>query len=166
VGTIGVLPGLITGRGLVESCRTSIDVVRKKFKEVVKLRLGYSFFCWIVGTSAYIGTILFFVYIHDPDPNHEGAAATIYSFYLWAGVPICIAVGVIQIFLRPIYMIAACHIYSDYLNENKKKIILPVPPSKGMSALVAFCALLFIVAIVFLYRDQLGITELLSTVYQ
>ena len=39
LGTIGILPALITGRGLVESCRDSISVVKAKFVDAAKLRL-------------------------------------------------------------------------------------------------------------------------------
>ena len=47
MGTIGVLPALITGRGLVESCRSSVGVVKNKFKEIFVLRVGYSVLCWL-----------------------------------------------------------------------------------------------------------------------
>jgi hypothetical protein len=166
VGTIGILPGLITGRGLVESCRQSIAVVRNKFKEIMKLRLGYSALCWVVGVSAYIGTIVFFFVFHNLVPHgKEALYGHVYTFYFWAGIPILIAVSIVQIILRPMYVISACHIYSDYLNEKEEKIMLPRPPSKSKSALVAFCVLLIILAVVFLYRDQLGITKMLSTEY-
>jgi len=71
----------------------------------------------------------------------------------------------VEVFLRPIFVISSCHIYSDYLNEEKQTIMLPTPPSRGTSALVAFGTLLVILAVVFLYRDQLGITQLLATRY-
>jgi hypothetical protein len=166
IGTIGILPGLITGRGLVESCRQSIGVVKNKFKDILKLRLGYSALCWVVGISAYVGTIIFFCVFRNLVPlGNEKIYGHVYSFYFWAGIPILVAVGIIQVFLRPIYVISSCHIYSDYLNEKEEKILLPTPPSKSVSALVAFGALLFILAVVFIYRDQLGITKMLSTPY-
>lgn len=166
IGTIGILPGLITGRGLVESCRQSIGVVRHKFKDVAKLRVGYSALCWVVGISAYIGTIYFFIMFRDLLPTgKEEIYGHIYTFYFWAGVPILIAVSIVQIFLRPVYVIASCHIYSDYLNEKQERIMLPRSPSKGYSALVALGVLLLLLAAVFIYRDQLGITKMLSTVY-
>ncbi len=166
IGTIGILPSLITGRGLVESCRQSVEVVRCKFKEIMKLRIAYSVLCWIVGISAYIGTYSFFYIALNFMPPQAGTNVVIYSIYFWIGFPIFIAVGIIQLFLRPIYIISSCHIYSDYLNEKEEKIMLPTPPSKGISALVAFGVLLFILAVVFLYRDELGVTKLLSVKYQ
>ena len=166
IGTIGIIPSLITGRGLVESCHQSIQVVRHKFKEVMKLRIAYSALCWVIGVSAYIGTIICFCVFNNLMPHgKEEIYGHVYTFYFWAGVPIFIAVGIVQVFLRPIYVISSCHIYSDYLNEKEEKIMLPTPPSKSASALVAFCALLVILAVVCIYRDQLGITKMLSTKY-
>jgi len=166
IGTIGILPGLITGRGLVESTRRSVDVVRHKFKEIMKLRLGYSLLCWVIGIATYVGTIYFLCTFSHLLPQRErDTAGFIYTFYLWVGIPICLSVGIIQMFLRPVYVIASCHIYSDYLNEKQEKILLPTPPSKSFSALVVFGALLIILAVVFIYRDQLGITKLLSVPY-
>jgi|GEM_PF-326625 len=166
IGTIGILPSLITGRGLVESCRQSIGVVRHKFKEVAKLRVGYSALCWVVGISAYIGTIYFFITFRDLLPTgKEEIYGHMYTFYFWAGVPIMIAVSIVQIFLRPVYVIASCHIYSDHLNEQGEKIMLPRSPSKGFSALVALGVLLLLIAAVFVYRDQLGVTKMLATPY-
>ncbi len=166
VGTIGILPSLITGRGLVESCRQSISIVKHKFKEVVTLRLGYSALCWIVGILAYIGTIFFFIAFDELIPKgKEEIYGHVFTFYFWAAVPILIAVGIVQVFLRPIYLISACDIYSDYLEEKKEQVMLPQPPAKSVSALVAFLVLCLILVVVFLYRHQLGIMDMLATPY-
>lgn len=167
LGTIGILPALLTGNGLVESCRKSIAIVRHKFLQVSGLRIGYSALCWIVGIAAYIGTILFFVKFNNLVPGgKEEVYSHIYTFYFWAGVPLIIAVAIIELFLRPVYLIMACNIYSDYIAETNEKIVLPNNPSKAISAVVAFLVLCIILLVVFLYRDKLGITAMLSTPYK
>jgi len=76
-----------------------------------------------------------------------------------------IAVAIIQLFLRPIYIISSCDIFSDYLEERQEKVMLPRPPSKGISAFVAFLVLVLVLAIVFIFRYDLGIMNMLSTPY-
>ena len=165
LGTIGILPALITGRGLVESCRDSILVVKAKFIDAAKLRVGYSFLCWIIGIGTYIGTIFFFIFGHFIPPHAE-IYGHIYTFYFYAGVPILVAVGFIELFLRPAYIIGSCELYAQYLTEHNKNIMLPHPPSKGVSAFAFFIILCFLVAMVFLFRDSLGISAALSVPYK
>lgn len=165
LGTIGILPSLITGRGLIESCKQSILVVKHKARETVTLRLGYSAICWVIGIVAYIGTIVFFCTFNNLIPRGEESYGYVYTFYFWAAVPILIAVAIIQLFLRPIYIISSCDIFSDYLEEKQEKVMLPRAPSKSMSALVAFLILVLVLIIIFLYRYELGIMNMLSTKY-
>jgi len=165
LGTIGIMPAVITGRGLVESCRDSISVVKTKFIDAAKLRVGYSFLCWIIGISAYIGTILFFIHGHFI-PSHAEIYGFIYTFYFWAGVPLLVAVALIELFLRPAYIIGSCELYAQYLTENNKTIMLPQPPSKSISAFVFFVILCVLVMVVFLFREPLGINAALSVPYK
>ncbi len=165
LGTIGIMPAVITGRGLVESCRDSILVVKTKLIDAAKLRVGYSFLCWIIGISAYIGTIFFFIYGHFIPP-HAAIYGFIYTFYFWAGVPLLVAVALIELFLRPAYIIGSCELYAQYLTENNKSIMLPQPPSKSISAFVFFVILCVLVMVVFLFREPLGINAALSVPYK
>lgn len=165
LGTIGILPALVTGRGLVESCRDSIGVVKHKFIDAARLRVGYSFLCWIIGVSAYVGTIFFFMFVHVVPP-HAQVYGHIYEFYFYAGIPILVAVGFIELFLRPAYIIGSCELYAQYLAENNKTIMLPHPPSRGISALVFFVILCLLIGAVVMFRDSLGITAALSVPYQ
>jgi len=165
VGTIGILPALVTGRGLIDAGKHSISMVKHKFKDVATLRLGYSALCWIVGIAAYIGSIFFFIAFPDLVKWNQGVASQMFAIYFWLAVPIIIAVGIVMLFLRPIYLISACDIYSDFIKEKGEALMLPKPPSKGMSALVVFLIVCLIVLIVFLYRQELGIMNMLATPY-
>lgn len=164
LGTIGVLPALLSGRGLVDAGKDSVSLVKNKIADTSLLRVGYSLICWVVGVGTYIGTIFFFIFFDNLIPDGEIYSA-IYEFYFWAGVPILVAIGFILLFLRPIYTISSADIYADYLQETNQPLLLPQPPSKLTSIIVAILVLLAIIAAVFFFRDQLGITDMLSTPY-
>ena len=159
IGTIGVPPALLAGRSLVEAGKESIALVREKTWEVAKLRGGYSAICWIVGISTYVGSLAFLVAFPSPFAGQHGVS----SFYLWAGVPILIAVGVIKLLVRPVYVIASCQLYSEFLKQ-KGRIPVQLEGGRGWgaSAFAAFVALCVVVLLIALYRDEIGLTWILS----
>lgn len=165
MGTMGMLPAMITGKGLVPAGRQSVRFVTTSFVDVGLLRVGYSGLCWVVGIAAYIGTILFLaVGPGGYDPGNE-ISSTIYLFYFWAGVPLVVAVGVVLLVIRPVYLLSACDLYSKFLEWRGEEVELAPAPGKGISALVAVAVLALVLAVVFVYRDELGISALLATPY-
>lgn len=165
MGTMGMLPAMVTGKGLIEAGRQSVGFVTANFRDVAILRLGYSGLCWIIGIGAYIGTIAFLATSPGSFSFEEEAASGIYLFYFWAGVPLVVAVGVVMLVLRPIYLLSSCDLYSDHLKRNGEQVTLAPSPPKGASALIGVLILALTVLVVFLYRDALGITDLLATPY-
>ncbi len=164
LGISGVLPSIVTGNDLVKSGKNSVVFVKDNFLEVAKLRAGYSALCWIVGIVAYVGAI-FFLVTTDIVPSGDEIYGHIYTFYFWAAVPILIAVAVITLFLRPIYILALCDMYSDHLDKKGIPAELPENPSKGISAMVAFVCICIILAVIYFYRYELGIVDMLSIPY-
>jgi uncharacterized membrane protein len=164
LGIAGVLPSIVTGHGLVQSGWNSVAFVKDNFADVAKLRAGYSALCWIVGISAYLGSIALFVIV-DIVPEGEAVYGYVFEFYFWAAVPVLIAVAFVVLLLRPIFILALCDLYSDYLDKNGTPADLPENPSRATSALVAFVCLCLLVAVVYLYRVELGIVDLLSVPY-
>lgn len=160
LGVAGVLPSIVTGNSLIQSGKNSVIFVKDNFVEVAKLRAGYSALCWIVGIAAYAGAILLFE-TFDLAPG-----GGIYTIYFWAAVPILISVGIVMLILRPIFVLAICDLYSDYLDEKGEAVDLPENPSKSISAIVTFLCISVIVAVVYLYRNELGIVNMLSTPYK
>ena len=163
MGTMGMLPAMVTGKGLIESGRQSVRFVTARFRDVAMLRLGYSGLCWVVGILAYVGAIVFLAAGPGSVNFDDSVASQMFVIYFWAGVPLVIAVGVVLLVLRPIYLISACDLYSDYLQENGKTVSLGESPSRPVSVAVSFAVLCLAVLVVFVYRDALGITEWLST---
>ena len=164
LGIAGVLPSIVTGNGLIKSGKNSVVFVKDNFIEVAKLRTGYSLLCWIVGIGAYVGTIGLFSVV-DIIPENEELYSHVYSFYLWAALPILVATGIIMLFLRPIYILALCDLYSDHLQTKKTPIALPQNPPKAVSAIVAFSVVCLLLATMYLYRVELGVIDMLSTPY-
>lgn len=164
LGISGVLPSIVTGNNLVKSGKNSISFVKGNFLEVAKLRAGYSALCWIVGVGAYVGAILLFMAIGIV-PNGDEIYGHIYTFYFWAAVPILVAVAIVTLFLRPIYVLALCDLYSDHLDRNGEKIKLPENSPSSVTAIFAFCCICLILVVVYLYRNELGILDMLSTPY-
>lgn len=166
VATIGILPALVTGRGLIDAGKRSVDLVRKKFSDVLILRAGYSALCWIIGVGAYIGTILFFVKFPQLVDFKAPVESSIYKFYFWAGFPITVAAGMVLLFLRPIYVISSCDIYADYVKEQDENLVLPDPPggNRAYSAIMAILLLALAAALVVKFLGDMGIIRLAGNV--
>lgn len=130
----------------------------KRASDVIVLRIGYSFLCWIIGISAYIGAVIFFIKFN----NLFGRLQGIYGFYLLMGIPIAISVAVILFFLRPIYVISCCDIFSNYISEEKINIKTP-ETSSTTNVLVAFIVLILIVLLMFFLREQIGIMSVIRS---
>lgn len=157
---IGILPGLVTGRGLADAGRRSLDLVRRQFRDVVLLRAGYSAMCWIVGVAAYIGAICFFIAFPQLVNWKAPAVSQMHVFYFWAAVPILAATGTVLLFLRPIYVLSSCDIYADYVAKLEENLMLPPPPVRsraGDTAFVAAALLCLAILAAMYFRTELGI---------
>ena len=161
LGNAGVIPSLVLGDGIIESGKNSIKFVKANFLEIVKLRSAYSLLCWITGLLAYIGAILTFYFMGDDVYAISGGLA-ISKIYLFLVFPIGIAVSIVMIFLRPIYVLTLCDMYSDFLALTNEEAKLPLDPENGKKAIIVFILVCLIVALVIGLRDQLGLTRLLS----
>ena len=157
VASLGFLPALIIGRKVSEGCNDSLGVLKTHFKEICQLRIAYSIVCWVLGIGAYVAGIFMVPYVL----SHMSSENDVYTFYVYAGFPMLVSLFFIQVFFRPVYILSACRIYSAYVKENNISVVLP-KVSVFSSTIVAFLVLAIMVAVVFLYRDALGISEILS----
>ena len=157
VGIAGVLPSLVLGKGMIESGKESVAFVKQNTKEIIRLRSAYSGICWVIGILTYVLAFFVIVYFGSNEFN-------IANFYLLMAAPIVLAVGVIMFFLRPIYVLSMCNLYSDYLTVNNKTVDLPDNPPRAVSALVVFSLLCVALLVIFYFREEIGLIELLSRV--
>ena len=164
LGIAGIFPSIVTGASFRKSARNSIFFVKDNFLEIAKLRAGYSALCWIVGIAAYIGSAWFlFAFDILPEGGEDELYRHMYTIYLWLGVPILVALSIVMLILRPIYVLAICDLFSEYLSSRNEKVSLPANPQTFSSALVAFGTLCLLVIVVIIFRDELGVTAMLST---
>jgi len=164
LGVSGILPSIVTGNNLIKSGENSVIFVKDNFLEVAKLRVGYSALCWIVAIGAYGGVILLFSVV-DIAPKSDAIYGYVFIYYFWAAVPLLTAVAIMMLLLRPIYVLALCDLYSDHLHKKGETVELPDNPPKSISAIIAFCGTCIILAVVYWYRIELGVVDLLSVPY-
>ena len=155
--SLGFIPALLYGRSFKDACKDSLFLLKKRFLPLIKLRLGYSFVCWIVGIGCYAGTVLFFCYMDKMPDEYD-----IYSWYFYAGLPLILALLIIMILFRPLYIISACRIYINYACDEGIQPNLPQRTSSLANVLVIFICLTAVICIVLLYHQQLGIDNLMS----
>jgi hypothetical protein len=70
---------------------------------------------------------------------------------LAAGIPIIISVALIQMFIRPLFIISLCDLYSEFARERGDAVELPDAPKKGTAALVSFLVFVIILTIAGFY---------------
>jgi hypothetical protein len=110
IATAGVLPSMVAGNGFAMAAKESIRLLEDQPVRMIGIRMGYSLLCWIVGVSAYIGAILFFMAFGGPLSGENG----LYHFYMLMGAPVFFAVGVTSL-LRPFFVIAISKLYTDVI---------------------------------------------------
>ncbi len=145
---------------MIESGKESVEFVKQNTKEIIKLRVAYSGNCWVLGILTYFAAFPIVFYLDDG----TGIGNNIANIYLYIALPICFSVGVIMFFLRPIYLLNLCNLYSDYLKTNNIKVELPDNPPRAMSALVVFAILCVAALVIFYYREAIGLVDILSTI--
>jgi hypothetical protein len=160
VGTIGFIPSIVCGRGVIDACKLSLSFLRTRLYDIACLRFGYSAVCWIVGVCTYVAVFFSLMYFDSFLPNKLEAG--VYKFYLIAGIPIVIAVAVIHLFVRPLFILVLFDLYTEFLADRKYPIVIERPRSGVLAVLVVYGLIIFTLGIVYLYRHELGIMKLLS----
>lgn len=155
--SLGFIPALLYGRNFKDACKDSLFLLKKRFLPLIKLRLGYSFVCWIVGIGCYAGTVLFFCYMDKMPDEYD-----IYSWYFYAGLPLILALLIIMILFRPLYIISACRIYINYACDEGITPNLPQRTSAFTNILVIFLCFAAIIGVVLLFHQQLGIDSFIT----
>ncbi len=164
LGVAGILPGLLSGQGLVNAGKSSVKFVVANFVSVATIRLGYSALCWIVGTLTYVGAVLFIINGGFVDSS-KVTYSQVYSIYLWVGLPAMAGVGVVMLFLRPFYILAICELYYRQVPLDEVKAAIPDRGNRYLDSIAAFTVLLLLTLVAYLYRDELGIVDMLSVPY-
>lgn len=155
--TMAIVPALVTGKGLVAAGKNSVTFVLDRTGLAVRLRAAYSLLCWIVGIGTYIATIFFLGIVDAFDTENW-----VYAAYAWAGIPLVAAVGVIKLFIRPVFVLATCIAYIEYARDRGEHIELAEGPGGFERIMIPFVLLILAVTFVYLFRDAIGLTQLLE----
>ncbi len=164
IASMAIVPNLITGRTIMQTCENSLGQIKEHAAEMLLVRAGYSILCWIVAILTYVGTVLGFGWLQEsffPGELHD----TIATAYLYLGIPALTSIAFIQVFLRPAYMIALTDIFGIYMIQKREVLIKDAPPAPATSAIVAYGLLCVVVLTIYLYREPLGIMDMLATPY-
>ena len=145
--SLGFIPALLYGRSFKDAGKDSLLLLKKRFLPLIKLRLGYSFICWIIGIGCYTGVISFFSCLGELPDEYD-----IYSWYFSAGFPLIIA----------LLIISACRIYVSYACDAGIQPNLPQRSPALINVLVMFFCLSAIIGVVLLYHQQLGIDSFIT----
>lgn len=152
IGTIGVVPALVAGKGYVEAAKDSVSLLRNQPVRAIGIRMGYSLICWIIGIAAYFGGI----YYLTAFGGGASEAKAVYNFYVVIAVPIVIAVGVTSVAVRPFYLVMVSKLYTDVVPIDRDATA-PVTGTKFDAVAVIFAFLLGALLAFYFLGDQLGV---------
>lgn len=154
IGTIGVLPALVAGKGYMDAAKDSITLIKNKPARAIGIRMGYSLVCWIIGIAAYIGSIFYFIKFGD----HDNKVNEIFNFYFLMAAPIFVAVGVTAVLVRPFFLIMIAKLYTDVIPIEKEVTVITA--GKNLDLLASFFAFLLGVLLgLYFFGDQIGVRE-------
>lgn len=152
IGTIGVVPALVAGKGYIEAAKDSVSLLKNQPVRTIGIRMGFSLICWIIGIAAYVGGAFYMMGAHGPARR----ANDVYNFYLLMTVPIVIAVGVTAVVVRPFYLVMVSKLYTDVVPVDRDAIV-PMAGKKFDVLAVIFATLLFVLLAFYFFGEQLGI---------
>lgn len=158
VGTIGVVPALVNGRGLFQGGKDSITLLKANPAKAIGLRMGYSAVCWIVGIIAYPTCAIATVWILGKEVD----ATAVYTILLALTIPLVIVIGIVTVILRPPFLLGIAKFYSDTITlEDKKSLEVNESPLEILLTVknIAFISLLAIGLTAALFSEQLGIQQ-------
>ena len=165
IGSAGILPALLCGSGIVSAGKSALGFLRKRFADIALLRSGYALVCWVLGIATYVIGVATLGYAAEPVASGRSVTGSaLEQFIIIAGLPLLIAVAVLQLVIRPIYVIAISELYVDYMIETQQQVDLDSGVSRLGGAVAAGLALLAALVFVALFRDTLGITAYIATI--
>lgn len=153
IGTIGVVPALVAGKGYVDAAKDSIALLRSHPGRAIGIRMGYSLICWIIGIAAYAGSAYYLMAHGHPQ---AGRANEVYTFYVTLVVPVFIAVGVTAVLVRPFYLVMVSRLYTDVITIDKEASA-QTPSTKFDMLAFVFAVLLCTLLALYFFGDHLGI---------
>lgn len=158
IGTIGVLPALVAGKGYTEAAKDSVSVLRHSPVRAIGIRMGYSLICWVIGIATYVGS---FYYLSSMG-SLKGSSNPLYDLYVTIAAPIILAVGINSVLVRPFYLVMISKLYSDVLPLGED-VTVPTAAKKFDRLALIFSIMLSLLLVLYFFGDQLGIRDWIET---
>lgn len=162
VGTMGLVPSILYARSdPLDTINLCVAFTKSRILDLIRLRLGYSGACWIVGCASYILTL---TYLQIWWPLRQSDPFTvIYEVYRVFSIPIIVALVVVNVILRPVYLLSVVEMFHVYATDHDLKFSLTdeTRPASTSLAIIIFCMLVVIIFVVLFFHNQLGITAAL-----
>lgn len=152
IGTIGVVPALVAGKGFIDAAKDSVSLLRNRPARAIGIRMGYSLICWIIGIATYVGGLSYLIAFG----GSAGYVNKIYNFYVLMAVPIVLAVGVTAVLVRPFYLVMVAKLYTDVVPIDREATALTHDKKFDTLAFVFAVLLCFLLGF-YLFGDELGI---------
>lgn len=156
IGSIGIIPSLLLGNGVVRAGKESLLVLRRRFPEAIGLRLGYSLACWIIAPIMWGATYWYLHHMRVYDVNVD----YIHHSYEVAGLPIAISIGIVCILLRPFFLLYSAELYMDAMAMDEdtplSQEIIEDPSIFSWHSLLFLLLVTAIVGMVF-WGNELGV---------
>lgn len=155
LGTMGIIPALVNGKGLIESGKQSLIMIKKHPLRAMGLRFGYSLLCWIVGVGSYIGAVFWMMH-----SNIEwGSDNWVFALYQWVFLPFVISIGIVTVLIRPFFMLGVARLYTDTFGFDEDHVEEALAPRGSTYIVIVFILLsLGLLALAF-YGEELGIKD-------
>lgn len=153
LGTIGIIPALVNGKGLIDAGKDSLGMIKKHPWLCIKLRFSYSLVCWIIGVVAYISAVLIILSLD----LSIGDDNLLYILYLWLFIPIVISTGIVMVVVRPFYILSVARLYTDTYSVDENNIEVALGSSGGAVLFFLFLILLTALGAIIFFAGPLGI---------
>ncbi|MGE3144237.1 MAG: hypothetical protein AB7K35_01480 [Pseudorhodoplanes sp.] len=158
IGTIGIVPALVAGKGYAEAAKDSVALLTAKPARTIGIRMGYSLICWIIGVATYLGALAYLMRHPGFDKVNE-----VYNFYLLMAVPILIAVALTAVLVRPFYLVMVSKLYTDQVPVQRAAV--SQPGSRSVDTMAAIFVTLFcFLLVVTVFAEPLGVRAFIEWV--
>lgn len=143
ISTAPVLPALVAGKTFFEATKDSFTILKKHPLQLIGIRMGYSFTCWIVAIACYIGIF----YLLGTLGKEAGTIPHyIYNSYLLIVLPIFFSIFIVSVIVRPHFLIMMAKLYNEVITQDNEAV--NIEQNSGSSL---FFAKLFLTIFILLF---------------
>ena len=154
-GTMGIIPSLVNGKGLIEAGKQSLLMIKKHPFRAMGLRFGYSLLCWFIGVGAYIAAVFWLM----NSGIEWGSENWVFAMYQWVFLPLVISIGVVTVLIRPFFILGVAKLYTDTYGFDEDHVEEALAPRGSTYLVILFILLSLGLLTMAFFGEQLGLQE-------